>query len=209
LFGPIAYISIGGNKYGLVIVDDFSHFTWVFFLQDKSEAKGIVKKFIRRVQNDFELKVKNIRSDNGSEFRNNQVEEFLDEEGIKHELSAPYTPQQNGIIERKNRTLIKAARTMLDKYKTLDSFWAEAINTACHATNRLYLNKYLNKTTYEIITGKKPSVHYFRVFGCKCFILKKKPKTSKFSSRVDEGFLLGYGTNEHAYRVFNKTIGCV
>jgi transposase InsO family protein len=193
----------------LVIVDDFSHFTWVFFLQDKSEAKGIVKKFIRRVQNDFELKVKNIRSDNGSEFRNNQVEEFLDEEGIKHELSAPYTPQQNGIIERKNRTLIKAARTMLDKYKTLDSFWAEAINTACHATNRLYLNKYLNKTTYEIITGKKPSVHYFRVFGCKCFILKKKPKTSKFSSRVDEGFLLGYGTNEHAYHVFNKTIGCV
>jgi transposase InsO family protein len=103
LFGPIAYISISGNKYGSVIVDDFSRFTWVFFLQDKSEAKGIVKKFIRTVQNEFELKVKNIRSDNGSEFRNTQVEEFLDEEGIKHELSAPYTPQQNGIVERKNR----------------------------------------------------------------------------------------------------------
>jgi transposase InsO family protein len=107
LFRPIAYISIGGNKYGLVIVDDFSRFTWVFFLQDKSEAKGVVKKFIRRVQNEFELKVKNIRSDNGSEFRNTQVEEFLDEEGIKHELSAPYTPQQNGIVERKNRTFLK------------------------------------------------------------------------------------------------------
>jgi transposase InsO family protein len=115
LFGPIAYISIGGNKYGLVIVDDFSRFTWVFFLHDKSEAKGVIKKFIRRVQNEFELKVKNIRSDNGSEFRNTQVEEFLDEEGIKHELSAPYTPQQNGIVERKNRTLIEAARTMLDE----------------------------------------------------------------------------------------------
>jgi transposase InsO family protein len=209
LFGPIAYISISGNKYGLVIVDDFSHFTWVFFLQDKSEAKGIVKKFIRRVQHEFELKVKNIRSDNGSEFRNTQVEEFLDEEGIKHELSAPYTPQQNGIVERKNRTLIEAARTMLDEYKTPDSFWVEAINTACHAANRLYLHKYLNKTPYEIITGKKPSVHYFRVFGCKCFILNKKPKASKFASKVDEGFLLGYGTNEYAYRVFNKTIGCV
>jgi transposase InsO family protein len=98
-----------------------------------------VKKFIRRVQNEFELKVKNIRSDNGSEFRNNQVEEFLDEEVIKNELSAPYTPQQNGIVERKNRTLIEAARTMLDEYKTPDSFWAEAINTACHAANRLYL----------------------------------------------------------------------
>jgi transposase InsO family protein len=209
LFGPITYISIGGNKYGLVIVDDFSHFTWVFFLQDKSEAKRVVNKFIRRVQNEFELKVKNIRSDNGSKFRNTQVEEFLDEEGIKHELSAPYTHQQNGIVERKNRMLIEATRTILDEYKTPDSFWAEAINIACHATNRLYLHKYLNKTHYEIITSKKPSVHYFRVFGCKCFILNKKPKASKFASKVDEGFLIGYGTNEHAYRVFNKTTGCV
>jgi hypothetical protein len=209
LFGPINYISIGGKKYGLIIVDDFSHFTWVFFLQDKSEAKGIVKKFIRRVQNEFELKVKNIRSDNSLEFRNTQVDEFLDEKGIKHELSAPHTPQQNGIIERKNRTLIEAERTILDEYKTPDSFWAEAINTACHAGNRLYLHKYLNKTPYKIITGKKPSVHYFRIFGFKCFILNKKPKASKFASNVDEGFLLGYGTNEHAYRVFNKTTGCV
>jgi hypothetical protein len=98
---------------------------------------------------------------------------------------------------------------MLDEYKTLDSFWEEAINTVCHAANRLYLHKYLNKTPYEIITSKKPSVHYFRVFGCKCFILNKKPKASKFASQVDEGFLLSYGTNEHVYRVFNKTTGCV
>jgi hypothetical protein len=154
-------------------------------------------------------KVKNIRSDNGSKFRNTQVEEFLDEEGIKHELSTPYTPQQNGIIERNNRTLIEAARTMLDEYKAPDSFWAEAINIACHAANRLYLHKYLNKTPYEIITSKKPNVHYFRVFGCKCFILNNKPKASKFASKVDEGFLIGYGTNEHAYRVFNKATGCV
>jgi transposase InsO family protein len=76
-----------------------------------------------------------VTSDNGSELRDTQVEEFLDEEGIKHELSAPYTPQQNGIVERKNRTLIEAARTMLDEYKTPNSFWAEAINTACHAAN--------------------------------------------------------------------------
>jgi hypothetical protein len=86
--------------------------------------------------------------------------------------------------------LIEAARTMLDEYKTPDSFWAEAINTACHAANRLYLHKYLNKTPYEFITGKKPSVHYFRVFGCKCFILNKKPKSSKFASMVDISFFL-------------------
>ena len=173
LFGPITYISIGGNKYGLVIVDDFSRFTWLFFVHDKSKVQGIVKKLIRRAQNEFELKIKNVRSDNGSEFRNTNVEEFLDEEGIKHEFSAPYTPQSNGIVEKKNRMLIEAARTMLDEYKTPDIFWAEAVNTACHAINRLYIHKYLGKTPYEIITGNKPKVHYFRVFGCKYYILNK------------------------------------
>jgi transposase InsO family protein len=135
LFGPVAYLSIGGSKYGLVIVDDFSRFTWVFFLQDKSETQGLLKRFLRRAQNEFELKVKKIRSDNGSEFKNLQVEEF-EEEGIKHEFSAPYTPQQNGVVERKNRTLIDMARTMLGEFKTPERFWSEAVNTACHAIMR-------------------------------------------------------------------------
>jgi transposase InsO family protein len=92
LFCHVAYLSIGGSKYGLVIVDDFSRFTWVFFLQDKSENQGSLKRFLRRAQNEFELKVKKIRSDNGSEFKNLQIKEYLEEEGIKHEFSAPYTP---------------------------------------------------------------------------------------------------------------------
>jgi transposase InsO family protein len=205
LFGPVTYISIGGNRYGLVIVDDFSRFTWVFFVFDKGEVQGKVKTFIRREQREFELPIKKVRSDNGLEFRNTHIEEFLDEEGIKHEFSAPCTPQQNGVVERKNRTLIEMARTMLDEYKTQDIIWAEAINTACHAINRLYLYKFHNKTSYELITSKKPKVSYFRVFGCKCFIFNKRPRTSKFAPKVDEGFLLGYGPNEHAYRVFNLT----
>jgi transposase InsO family protein len=120
LFGPIAYISISGNKYGLVIVDDYSHFTWVFFLQDKSETQEVLKMFLKRAQNESDAKIKNIRSDNGTEFKNTHVEDFLNEEGIKHEFSAPYTSQQNGVAERKNRTLIEMARTMFDLYKTLD-----------------------------------------------------------------------------------------
>jgi hypothetical protein len=96
------------------------------------------------------------------------------------------------------------ARTMLDEYKTQDIFRAEAINKACHAINRLYLHKFHKKTSYEIITGKKPKVSYFRVFGCKCFILNKRPRTSKFAPKIDKGFL-GYVPNEHAYRVFNLT----
>jgi transposase InsO family protein len=134
LFGSIAYIIISGSKFCLVIVDDYSCFTWVFFLQEKSQTQETLKIFLRRAQNECGLRIKKIRSDNGIEFKNSQIEGFLEEEGIKHEFS-PYTPQQNGVVERKNRTLLDMARTMLDEYKTLDRFWAEAINTACNSIN--------------------------------------------------------------------------
>jgi hypothetical protein len=126
--------------------------------------------------------VKKIRSDNGSEFKNLQVEEYLEVEGIKHEFSAPYTPQQNSVVERKNRTLIDMARMMLGEFK---------------------------KTSYELLTGNKPNVSYFRVFGRKCYILVKKGRNSKFSPKAVEGFLLGYDSNTKAYRVFNKSSGLV
>jgi transposase InsO family protein len=129
LFGSIAYISIGGSKYCLVIVDDYSRFTWVFFLQEKSQTQETLKGFLRRAQNEFGLRIKKIRSDNGMEFKNSQIEGFLKEEGIKHEFSSPYTPQQNGVVERKNRTLLDMASTMLDEYKTSDRFWAEAVES--------------------------------------------------------------------------------
>jgi transposase InsO family protein len=154
-FGPVVYISISGNKYDLVIVDDYSCFTWVFFLHGKSETQEVLKKFLRRSQNEFDAKVKKIRGDNDTEFKNTQVEDFLDEEDIKHEFSAFYTPQQNRVTERKNHTLIEIERIMLDEYKTSNRFWA------CHATNHLYLHKLLKKTSYELLTGNKPNVSYF------------------------------------------------
>ena len=95
------------------------------------------------------------------------------------------------------------------EFKSPYNFWAEAINTACHATNRLYLRKILNKTPYEILTGKKPNVKYFRVFGCKCFILKKGVRLSKFESKAIQGIFVGYASNSHAYRVYNKSSGLV
>jgi transposase InsO family protein len=122
LFGPIAYISFGGNKYGLVIIDDYSRFTWMLFLQDKSETQEVLKKFLKRAQNKFDAKIKRIRSENGTKFKNTEVEDYLDEEGIKHEFLAPYTPQQNWVVERKNRTLIEMTRTMFDEYKTSNWF---------------------------------------------------------------------------------------
>jgi hypothetical protein len=163
-------------------------------LQDKSETQGTLKRFLRRAQNEFE---------------NLQVEEYLEEEGIKHEFSAPYTPQQNGVVEKKNRTLIDMARTMLGEFKTPERFWSEAVNTACHAINRVYLHRLLKKTSYELLTGNKPNVLYFRVFGSKCYILVKKGRNSKFAPKAVERFLLGYDSNTKAYRVFNKSSGLV
>jgi transposase InsO family protein len=107
----------------------------VFYLQDKSETQEVLKKFLRMAQNKFDAKVKKIRSDNGTQLKNTQVEDFLDEECIKHEFSTPYTPQQNGVAKRKNRTLIEKTRTMCDEYKTSDQFWVEVINTACMSYN--------------------------------------------------------------------------
>jgi ribosomal protein L12E/L44/L45/RPP1/RPP2 len=168
-----------------------------------------LKGFLRWAQNEFGLRIKKIRSDNGTEFKNSQIEGFLEEKGIKHESSSPYTPQQNGVVERKNITLLDMARTMLDEYKTPDWFWAEAINTACYSINWLYLHRIFNKTSYELLTGKKPNVSYFRVFGSKCFILVKRGRKSKLAPKVVEGFLLGYDSNTRVYRVFNKSTGLV
>jgi hypothetical protein len=101
------------------------------------------------------------------------------------------------------------ARTMLNEYKTSDRFWMEAVNMACHATNRLYLHKLLKKTSYELFTGNKPNISYFIIFGSKCNVLQKMSKSSKFAPNVYKGFLLGYDSNSCAYHIFNKDSGCV
>jgi hypothetical protein len=113
------------------------------------------------------------------------------------------------VVERKNRTLIDMVRTMLGALKTPERFWSEAVNTACHAINRLYLHRLLKKTSYELLTSNKPNFSYFHVFGSKCYILVKKGRNSKFAPKAVEGFLLGYDSNTKAYRVFNKSSGLV
>jgi transposase InsO family protein len=177
LFGPVAYISIDGKKYGLVIVDNYSRFTWVLFLHDKSLVQDTFKKFAKRAQIEFETNIKKVRSDNGTEFKNTNTEEFLDEESIGHEFSIPYTPQQNRIVERKNRTLIEAARMMLDEYKVSNQIWAKVINTACHAINRLYLHKILNKATFELLLGKSLTCLTLEFLEVSALFLTRSPKT--------------------------------
>ncbi|KAK1612392.1 hypothetical protein QYE76_036065 [Lolium multiflorum] len=165
--------------------------------------------FANQVQRKYNATILTIKSDNGTEFKNYTFDNFLGEEGIQHQYSSPYTPQQNGVVGRKNRTLIEAARTMMMEYKSKYNFWAEAMSTACHATNRLYVRKGLEKTPYEVLTGNNPNVSYFKVFGCKCYVLVKDTRLSKFDSRSQEGIFVVYATDSHAYRVFNKSNGRV
>ena len=118
-----------------MIVDDFTRYTWVFFLVDKSDVFATFKSFVKGIHNEFETTIKKVRSDNGSEFKNTRIDELCDEFGIRRQFLAKYTPQSNGLVERKNRTLIDMARSMLSEYNVSHLFWAEAINTACYYSN--------------------------------------------------------------------------
>ena len=180
-------------------MDDFTRYTWVFFLIDKSDVFATFKSFIKRIHNEFETTIKKVRSDNRSEFKNTRIDESCDEFGIRHQFLAKYTPQSNGLVERKNRTLIDMARSMLSEYNVSHSFWAEAINTACYYSNRLYCHPMMEKTPYELLNGRKPNIAYFWVFGCKCYILKKdkyiKDMLKKFGMDDVKAISTPMGTN--------------
>ncbi|GJZ82184.1 putative ribonuclease H-like domain-containing protein [Tanacetum coccineum] len=203
LFGPTSVRSLNHKTYCLVITDDFSRFSWVFFLRTKDETSGILKDFIRQIENQLNQKVKSIRCDNGTEFKNRDFIEFCGSKGIKREYSNARTPQQNGVAERKNRTLIEAARTMLADSFLPNTFWAEAVSTACYVLNRVLVTKPQNKTPYELITGKIPIISYIRPFGCHVTILNTIDHLGKFDGKSDEGFLVGYSLQSKAFRVYN------
>ncbi|KAK1642256.1 hypothetical protein QYE76_060061 [Lolium multiflorum] len=178
---------------------------------DNSKGK-VLGEFIiyaKKAQRMHEVEIKAIRTDNGTEFKNYTMQEFVDDEGIKHELLAPYTPRKNGVVERKNRTIIEIERTMLSEFKSPHNFWGEAISTVVHYSNRIFLRPLHNKTPYELLTGNKPNVMYIRVFGCKCLVKNNKEKLGKFETRTIEGIFVGYAENSHAYRYYNKSSGTI
>ncbi|GJZ37105.1 putative ribonuclease H-like domain-containing protein, partial [Tanacetum coccineum] len=204
LFGPTNVKSLMKKSYCLVVTDDFSRFSWVFFLATKDETSGILKTFITEIENQLDHKVKVIRSDNGTEFKNSIMNQFCEMKGIKREFSVARTPQQNGVAERKNRTLIEAARTMLVDSKLPTTFWAEAVNTACYVLNRVLVIKPHNKTPYELIRGRPPLIDFMKPFGCPVTILNTRDHLGKFDGKADEGYFVGYSVVSKAMRVFNK-----
>nr|GEY96239.1 hypothetical protein [Tanacetum cinerariifolium] len=157
-----------------------SRFTWTFFLKTKDETSGILRKFITEIENLKDLKVKIIRFDNGGEFRNKEINDFCSQKGIKSEFSNARTPQQNGVAERRNRTLIEAARTMV------------------------LVNKTQNKTPYELFNGRTPAIGFLKPFGCHVMILNTLENLRKFEAKGDEGYFIRYSMSSKAFRVFNK-----
>ncbi|KAD3640229.1 hypothetical protein E3N88_29452 [Mikania micrantha] len=168
-----------------------------------NEAAKYIIHFVLYVEKQYSLPVKCVRSDNGTEFRNHILDEFYLSKGIKRQYSIPRTPEQNGVVERKNRTLIEAARSMLADSGLPLTFWAEAVNTACYVQNRVLVNQRLLKTPYEVLHHLTPLISFFRAFGCPCYILNTKDQLQKFDSKVDAGYFVGYSSTCKAYRVFN------
>ncbi|GJS46247.1 putative ribonuclease H-like domain-containing protein [Tanacetum coccineum] len=203
LFGPTSIRSIDHKYYCLVITDDYSRFCWVFFLEHKDETYSILKDFINLVENQLNKKVKAIRCDNGTELKNAHIIELCGSKGIKRDYSNARTPQQNGVAERKNRTLIEAARTMLADSKLPTMFWTEAVRTACYVLNRVLVTSPHNKTPYALLTGNIPSVSHLKPFGCHVTILSTSDHLGKFDGKADEGYIVGYFASNKAYRVYN------
>nr|GEV45915.1 putative ribonuclease H-like domain-containing protein [Tanacetum cinerariifolium] len=204
LFGPTSVSSLNHKWYCLVVTDDFSRFTWTFFPRTKDETSSILRNFITEIENLKDLKVKIIRCDNGGEFKNQEMNEFCTKKRIRREFSNARTPQQNEVAERRNKTFIEAARTMLADAKLPVTFWAEAVNTACYVQNRVLVNKSQNKTSYELFNSRIPAIGFLRPIWCLVMILNTLDHLGKFDAKGDEGYFFGYSLSSKAFRVFNK-----
>ncbi|GJS81801.1 retrovirus-related pol polyprotein from transposon TNT 1-94 [Tanacetum coccineum] len=204
LCGPMRIASINGKRYVLVIVDDYSRYTWVHFLRSKDEAPEVIKTFLKRITVLLQSPVIIIRTDNGTEFKNQILKEYFDSVGISHQASSVRTPQQNGVVERRNRTLVEAARTMLIFSRAPLFLWAEAIATACYTQNRSIIHRRFNKTPYELINGRKPDISFLHVFGALCYPKNDREDIGKLGAKGDIGFFIGYSADSCAYRVYNR-----
>nr|GEX87631.1 hypothetical protein [Tanacetum cinerariifolium] len=174
LCGPIRVESINEKRYVLVVVDDYSQYTW------------------------------RVRTDNGTMFKNKTLAKFFDEVGITQQFSTARTPQQNCVMERRNRTLVEAARTMLT-FANLPLFlWAEAIATTCFTQNRSIIQKRFDKTPYELMNKRKPNIKFFRVFGCRCYLLNDYEDAGKLKVKGDIEVFVGYSKESAAFRIYKK-----
>ncbi|GJR09246.1 putative ribonuclease H-like domain-containing protein [Tanacetum coccineum] len=204
LCGPMRVASVNGKKYILVIVDDYSRFTWVKCLRSKDEAPAFIINFLKMIQVRLKETVRRIRTDNGTEFVNQTLREYYEKVGISHETSVARSPQQNGVVERRNRTLIEAARTMLIYAKAPLFLWAEAVATACYTQNRSMIRRRHGKTPYELLHNKPPDLSYLHVFGALCYPTNDSENLGKLQPKADIGIFIGYAPTKKAFRIYNR-----
>ncbi|GJV86391.1 retrovirus-related pol polyprotein from transposon TNT 1-94 [Tanacetum coccineum] len=201
---PAKMQSINGKKYSF---GNSSMTTQVYigkFLRSKDETPAFVINLLKQLQVGLNKTVRFVRTDNGTEFVNKDLTDFYESVGITHEKTVPRTPQQNGVVERRNRTLVEAARTMLIFSKAPLFLWAEAVATACYTQNRSLIHTLHNKTPYELVHDKKPDLSFLRIFGALCYPTNDNEDLGKLKAKADIGFFVGYAPNRKGYRIYNK-----
>lgn len=202
LCGPMQHTTPSGNRYVLTFTDDYSRFTVVALIHGKDEVPSMVKEFINAVKTKFNRTPATFRSDNGKEFVNRELLNYFKSQGIEHQTTVPYTPQQNGVAERKNRTLVEMGRCMLLDAGLALQFWGEAISTAAYLINRLP-SRSVDTTPYEKWYGRKPDTSHLRIFGSKVYRLVPHELRKKWDDCAVIGILVGYSTTTKGYRILD------
>jgi transposase InsO family protein len=203
LCGPITPATIGGNSYFLLVVDDFSRYMWLEVLKAKSDAFRRFTKIKAAAEAVGRCKLRGFRSDRGGEFNSGEFKQFCDETGIVHYTTAPYSPQQNGVVERRNQTVVEMARCLLKSMKVPPEFWGEAVRTAVYLLNRAPTRSLNGVTPYELWHGRKPNVQHLRVFGCVAHVKKIGPGVNKLADRSSKMIFIGYEEGSKCYRVYD------
>jgi transposase InsO family protein len=179
----------------MLIIDDYSRLTWVAFLKEKSKAFEKFKVFKALNGNQIRKILKVVRYDRGGVFSSRDFKEFCDKHGIKREHTIPRTPQQNGVVERQNRSVQQMARSMMSEKNIAKTYWVESIHTFVHILNKSHLRPQSDKTPYELWFGRPASIKHFKVFGSKCYIKNNDENLGKYDDMANEGIFLGYATN--------------
>ncbi|CAL9026795.1 unnamed protein product [Prunus brigantina] len=203
LCGPMQNESLAGNKYFMLLIDDFTRMTWVYFLRYKSDALNCFRKFKSMVELQSGYKVKCVRSDKGGEFTSSEFNKLCEDAGIQRQFTMAYTPQQNGVVERKNRIVVEMAKAMLHEKGLPYYLWAEAVHTAVYLLNRCPTKALRDKTPFEAYSTRKPGVAHLKVFGSVCFVHKPEENRQKLDAKNTRGVFVGYATCEKGYRVFD------
>ena len=203
LCGPIAPATPRGNKYFLLLVDDLSRYMWLAVIPSKDRAAAEIKEIQARAEGESGLKLKALRTDRGGEFTAAEFAEYCAAEGVHRQHTAPYSPQQNGVVERRNGTVMATARSMLKAKGLPGWFWGEAVSTAVYVLNRCPTKSVDSMTPFEAWHGKKPAVHHLKTFGCIVYVRNTTPHLKKLEDRGRKMIFVGYERGSKAYRAYD------